>query len=251
MKKRVLTLLFALFICLGSTVSVFANEDKTRLYDDADILLMAEEIYLSDKLDQVSEEYKVDIIIVTVETIGMYSSDTYIENVYDSNNFGYGDNKDGVLLLLAMQEREYRILSNGFAADAISSEDINYIGDEIVSYLSDGYYVDAFDLFIDECEYQINGEINGFPFPFTMAILISLAIGFIVSLIVTGVMRAQLKSVKKQNSAKEYTKAGSMKLTLSRDLYLYRTINRRPRETSSKSGSRSSGGSRNIGGGRF
>ena len=221
------------------------------MYDGADLLTAAEERSLIERLDSVSEAYKVDIIIVTVKTVGNYTSDQYIEMIYDENNFGYGENRDGVLLLITMREREYRILSNGFGATAISLDDIDFIGDYISYELSEGYYADAFHLFIDECEYEINGEINGFPFEFGINLCISLVIGLIVALIVTGIMRSKLKSVGMQLAATEYVKKGSMHLTMSNDLFLYRTISRRKKETDSSRSSRSSGGSRNVGGGKF
>ncbi len=250
MKKRILAILFVLLMSLSLPFTALAAQDAQRLYDDADILTDSEERDLISRLDSVSETYKVDIIIVTTDTVGNYTSDEYIELIYDENDFGYGENRDGVLLLVTMREREYRILSNGLGAAAISMDDIDYIGDYISYELSEGYYADAFHLFIDECEYEINGEINGFPFEFGINLCISLVIGLVVALIVTGIMRSQLKSVGMQLTATEYVKRGSMKLTVSNDLFLYRTISRIKKETDS-SRSRSSGSSRNVGGGKF
>lgn len=251
MKKRFLSLLFVLLICFSFSLTAFAAEDTERLFDGANLLTTSEERKLIERLDSVSEEYKVDILIVTVETVGSYSSDYYIERYYDGNNCGYGENRDGVLLLVTMEEREYRILSNGIGADAISPEDIEDIGDEVADYLSDGEYAEAFHCFIDECEYQINGEINGFPFEFMKNLLISLGIGLVAALIVTGIWANQLKSVRKQLAATEYAKPDSMHLTISNDLFLYRTVDRQKKESESSRSSSSSSSSRNIGGGKF
>ncbi len=249
MKKRILSIFTVLLMCLSLSTTAFAAPDTFRLYDEADLLTDSEERSLLDRLDSVSETYKVDVLIVTLETIDGYLADEYIEAFYDINDFGYGENRDGVLLLIAMEEREYRILSNGFGADAISPDDIDYIGDMISYDLSEGYYADAFHSFIDECEYEINGEINGFPFDFTMNLLTSLVIGLIVAFIATGIMRGKLKSVERKPAATEYIKSGSMQITTSKDLYLYRTVNRRRREKNTSSSS--SGSSRNVGGGKF
>lgn len=252
MKKRILLLLSMLLMCFSFSITVFAAQDTQRLFDDADLLTNSEERKLTKQLDRVSEEYEVDILILTIDSIEPYSADQFIEFFYDENNCGYGENRDGVLLMVAMNEREYRILSNGIGADAISSADIEDIGDSVAYYLSDGEYAEAFDCFIDECEYQINGEINGFPFEFMKNLLISLGIGLVVAFITIAVLTGQLKSVRKQVGATEYTKPGSMQLTRSSDLYLYRTINRVKKESdSSRSSSYSSSSSRNIGGGKF
>jgi len=248
MTKKFLSVIFVLFVYLSVSVTAFAEGDMPRLYDSADLLTDSEESSLQSRIDEVSEKYKVEVIIATVETVGDYTADEFVESYYDINDYGYGETRDGVLLLVSMEERDYRILSNGLGADAISPDDIEDIGDAIVSSLSDGYYADAFNTFIDECEYQIDGEINGFPFKFMKNLLISLAIGLVIALIVTGSMRSKLKSVKKKAAATEYTKPGSMKVTYSTDFFLYRVVDRQKKESSS---SGSSGSSRNVGGGKF
>lgn len=249
MTKKWISVLFALLLCLSLSVTAFANEDPLpALYDAADLLTDAEESALQSRMDAVSEAYKVQIVIATVETVGDDTMDDYAEFYYDIGNFGYGDNRDGVLLLVAMEESEYRILSNGLGADAISTGDIEDIGNTVASSLTAGDYADAFNIFVDECEYQIDGEINGFPFAFGRNLLICLVIGFVVAFLVTGSMKSKLKSVKKQQAAAEYTKPGSLQVTYSKDFFLYRVVNRQKKESSSSS---SSGSSRNVGGGKF
>ena len=221
---------------------------ETRLFDEADLLTEAEETTVLSKLNEVSELHKVDVIVATVESVGDLTPDQYVNSFYDANNLGYGDNKDGVLLLLSMEERDYRILSNGIAGDAISLDDIDTIGNKIIDDLGSGDYVSAFTKFADECEYYINGEINGFPFNAGKNLLISLAIGFVVAFIVTGKMRGQLKSVRAKAEASDYVKSGSMHVTHSSDLFLYRNVTRTKKAENSSS---SSGSSRNVGGGKF
>ena len=75
-------------------------------------------------------------------------------------------------------------------------------------------------------------------------------VGLVLALIVTSVLKGQLKSVRKQDQANSYVRSGSMQVTLSRDIYLYRHVSRTKRESSNSSGSRS-GGSRSVGGGSF
>lgn len=251
MKKKLLAFLFVVAICISSAIPAFAAHNGAYLYDEAELLTQGEADRLSAKLDAVSQKYQVDVIIATVNSTGSYTADEYVEYFYDSNGFGYGSNRDGVLLLVAMQERDYRILSNGLGADAISMSDIDAIGNEIVPYLSDGEYAQAFDTFVDECEYYINGEINGFPFNFGMNLLTALIVGIVVALVVTGIMIGQLKSVRRQSGAANYTKTDSMHITRSNDFFLYRTVNRVKKETQSSGSSRSGGSSRNVGGGKF
>lgn len=249
--KRLFSILLVLTLCAVLTFSVSAAQ-MPRLVDAANLLSADQEADLLQRLDQVSQELQVDVVIVTMETTGGYSADSVIEAFYDEYGYGYGSTRDGVVLMLAMAERDWRILSNGFAADAISPGDIDSIGEHIVSELSDGEYYEAFMEYVSLCKYEIEGERYGFPFNFGLSLLVSLGIGIVASLIATGIMRSKLKSVRSQTGAREYTVPGSMQLTRSGDLFLYHTISRRHKPQQTSSGSRGGGGGgRNIGGGKF
>ena len=250
MKKSVFLIAFALLLCLSLPVGVFA-EGVPNLNDDANLLTDAQEARLQQRMDEIANTYKVEIVIVTVMNIGNASPSRFASSYYDDNQFGYGAGRDGVLLLVSMRDRDYYILSNGLGAAAISNADIQDIGDAIVSPLGNADYADAFDIFLDKCEYQLNGELNGFPFAFGKNILIALAIGFAAGLLATGIMKSKLKSVRKQFAATEYTKSGSMQIHHANDFFLYRTINRVRKQTSASGGSHSSGRSRHGGGGKF
>lgn len=237
-----------------NVIDKVSNVVKTtsNLYDGADLLSVEEEKELNAEITAMIDKHNVDIAIATVKTTGNKAIDDYIAEYYDINGFGTGENRDGVLFLISMSERQYRILSNGLGAQAISSDDISSIGNNIVSDLTDGNYASAFHTFLSDCEYEINGEINGFPFPFTMNAIIAAVGGFIVSLFTTGSMKNQLKSVAKQNKAKDYMKPGSMKLNNSNEFFLYRTVSsQRKLKNNSSSSSGRSGSSRNVGGGSF
>ena len=251
MKKRILSLLLVLMLCAALAVTAFATGTEAFVYDDADLLTASEEAALEQKLSQISQAYEAQVIVATIDSLEGTDIDRYLNFTYDTLGFGYGQNHDGVLLLVCMDPREYRILSNGFAGEAIDTAAIEKMGDAFVSDLSDGYYSDAFDTYADKCEYYLNGYINGFPFNFGKALLISLVIGLLVAISITKGWKKQLKSVRKQDKANVYVKTGSMQITQSGDYFMYRNVARtaRPKESSS---SRSSGGSsRSTGGGSF
>jgi len=249
--KRVFSALLALILCAMLTVSVSAAQ-MPRLVDAADLLTDSQESELLERLDAISAELQTDVVVITLESCGGYSADDVINAFFDEYEYGYGGNRDGVMLLLSMAERDWRILCNGFAADAITPSERDEIGDHIVEELSAGEYMEAFMEFTSLCVYEIEGERNGFPFNFGLSLAVSVAIGFAVAFIATGIMRSKLKSVRSQTGAREYTKPGSMQLTRSSDLFLYRTVNRRRKPQQSSSGSRGGGGGgRHVGGGKF
>ena len=250
MSKKLILLFLASLMLLAFSIPTLAysGEAESFVYDDADILTPYEELRLDAKLSVISEKYGAEISIMTVDYTDGYIGG-YIEQVYDEMGLGYGENHDGVLLLVCMSTREYRILSNGFAASAISMDAIGKIGDYITPDLSDGYYFDSFNKFADKCDYYLDGYINGFPFDFLKYGLIYIGVGAAVGLITVLVMKFQLKSVRKKNDANVYVKSGSMHITRAADYFLYSNLSKTPRQTNNSSSS--SGGSRNVGGGRF
>lgn len=226
------------------------TEEDLLVWDDAELLDGAVLQKLNGRLESISKKFNAEIRVATLPSMDDGDIDEFVHFIYDACDFGYGENHDGVLLLICMDPREYRILSNGFAADAITADDIDSIRKSIASHLTDGDYAKAMNLFADKCEYYLDGHLNGFPFDTGKFLLISLGIGLLVALIVTGIWKGQLKSVRMQNQANVYVKAGSMQITQSNDFFMYRNVTRKEKPKNNSSSS-SGGSSRNIGGGSF
>ena len=246
MKRKLLSMLFVVVLCLSLAVSAFAVSGAD-IYDEADLLSSAEETQIAEKLSKIGEQFDAQIVIMTVPTSDG-SIDTFVEDVFDSMNMGCGENQNGVLLLVCMDSREYRILSNGYAGEAIGMDQIDAISEAIVSDLSDGDYADAFITFADNCAYYLDGYLNGYPFNAGKNLVVALIIGVVAGVIVAFILKKQLKSVRQQKQANVYIKPGSMQITASRDMFLYREVSRTQKQSSNSSGS---GSSRNVGGGKF
>ncbi len=253
MKRSICYLICISLLCVLFTIPVFA-EGKIRLIDNADILKSSKEVALKNRLDSISEKYEIDVVVLTVHNIGGKTPMGFADDYYDSHGYGYGENKDGLLLLVSMETGDWWISTSGKAIEIFDDYTIDYVGNKTAEYLSDGNYQQAFEVFADECEYYIDGELNGYPFSYGFNIGLSLVVGLIVALIATSVMKGKLKTVRFKNTASDYIKEGSMVVSISRDLYLYSTITRvaRPKNNSSSSTHRSSSGrSHGGGGGKF
>ena len=226
--------------------------EEQLVFDEADLLSDSEEAALSDKLLDASHTYNAQIVIVTLASMDGGNIDDFVDYLYDTMGFGYGADHDGVLLLVCMDPREYRILSNGYAGVAIGPDQIDTLCDIVEFYLSDGNYATAFTFFTNECEEFLEYYQAGSPFNAGKSFMISLVIGIIAGVIVAFVLKGQLKSVRKQDSARVYVKKDSMRLTYSRDIFLYRNVERTKKQERVESTSSGSGGStRRKGGGSF
>lgn len=273
MKKNILAICMTLILCLLVGVPASA-EEKTiseerqlpRLVDEADILTASEEEALLDQLDEVSERQECDVAVVTVDSLEGKDATAYADDFYDYNGYGMGTGDDGILFLVSMEEREWAITTYGFGITAFTDAGLSYIEDRFLPDLSAGNYAEAFSIYAELCDQFLTQAEEGDPYdvenlpnePLSKSwILISLIVGAILAFIITGYMRSQLKTVRKQMSAMSYVKDGSMNITDRRDLFLYRKVHRtaKPKDTGSSGGSRihtsSSGRSHGGSSGRF
>lgn len=267
MKKSILTVLFALLLCMTAAIPAFAASDLPRVVDNAGLLTESEESALLSKLDEISKRQQADIVVVTADTLGGKTPMDYADDFYDYNGYGFGKNYDGVLLLVSMEDRDWWMSTSGYGITAITDAGIEYISDKFLSDLSDGDYAGAFSTYAELCDefftqaktgqpYDV-GHMPKEPFNFAWCLAGALVVGYVVAAIVTGRMKRQLQTVRFQSAANSYVKANSINVTESRDLFLYTQVARheKPKETSSSGGSSthtsSSGSTHGGGGGKF
>jgi uncharacterized protein len=156
-----------------------------------------------------------------------------------------------------MEEREWYIYTTGDAYDYLTNAALDDIEEAMLPYLRTDDYHEAFNSYMRLCDKYLTmgreGNVYRGSFPWGENIVIALIVGAVVGLIVVSTMKSKLKTVRPRREAHEYTRPGSMNVTVSRDLYLYRTVTRRPKpKDSGSSGGRSGGGSRSGGrGGSF
>lgn len=243
-----ISLLCLLFLCLGICMPVSAAEgfagNAARVTDLADLLSEQEEAELTEMLDEISLRQKLDVILLTADDLEGYSVSAYAEQFYESGDYGYGKDRDGVLLLISMEDRDWYIATHGYGITVFTDAGLDYIGEQMVSDLSDGDYAEAFQTYASLCDDFITKAEKGTAYdsgdlpkePLSAVwIFVSLGIGTALSLFIVGGMKAQLKSVRPQRTAGSYRKDEGLKLTESRDLFLYHTVTRTARPKQNKS----------------
>ncbi len=260
MKKMISFLLVLTFVLMGATVSY--AENFPRLVDGAELLSNYEERQIEQLLNEISERQKLDIVIVTADGLLGKSPRDFADDYFDSG-YGFGNNKDGVLLLLNMEERDWYLSTSGFGETAFTDAGIDYMAEEFVPYMSDGDFYGGFEVFARLCDEFITQAKNGEPYDRGnlpkgalgfIWIIIAIAVGLVVALIVTASLKSQLKNVRYKTEASDYIRKGSLNITNSRDLFLYRNVSRVKIQTNSGGSSthRSSSGARHGGrGGKF
>ena len=258
MKKTVTRLrslcaaLAALVLLLALAVPAFAAENGFadlyyRMNDSAEVLTEDENTKLEASLEELSVRQSFDVVIATIDSLegeGCTSMEEYADDLYDHCQFGYGENRDGVLLLVSIGDRKWHISTCGYGITAFTDAGIQYLGEQMTPDMADGDYAAAFRTFIQWTDAYVTAAREGHPYdvdnmpkkPFSIVYLgVALLIGLVTALIVTGVMKSRLKSVAPQRDAADYVRQGSMKLTNQRDLFLYRDVHRTERPKASSS----------------
>ncbi len=247
------TVLLASFLCIGA----FAQTTAPLLVDNADVLSDSEEQSILNHLLYLKAEHRLDIVILTVESLDGASPQAYADDYYDYNGYSY----DGVLLLVCPESGDGHISTAGYGIAAVTDAGIQKITQDIAPDLTNGNYYEAFETYAEYCDEFINLAKDGNPYdyddlpkaPFNplKSLIISLLLGFIIAFIITLIMKGQLKSVRFKENASEYVKRGSLNVTHSRDLYLYSRVTRTPRPKDKSSGTHRSSSGRSHGGGSF
>lgn len=233
MKKRIFSALLAVVLCLSVFVSVsasgsFVPVERTLplVVDNADLLADNEEEELEAKLNKLTETYKIEVAVVTVSDLEGKSPETYADDFYDYNGYGYGENDDGVLVVYkpgGEGERKLYITTHGTAIEAFTDEKINDVLYEMKDLCVSEDYAEAFNSYVTKCEQILNDASTPPTVPWFW-LPASYAIAFVISLIITGIIVASLKSVRNKANAKDYVRKGSMYVNGQQDIFLYSNI---------------------------
>ena len=225
----------------------YAASEFSLVLDEADLLTDEEESQLLDKLEAITEEYNLEVAVATVESKEGNEMNFFTDHFFDENGYGTGENHDGILFMVSIGDREWHITTHGYGMTAFNDDGLAYLKENVEPLLKDENFYGAFDTYADLCQDLLEMAANGEPYtePFSpIWILISLGIGLVLAFLCTMGMRAQLKSVRTQDSAVDYVRKGSMDVTRSNDIFLYHTVTRteKPKNDSSSGGSDSDHG---------
>ncbi|MDR1410479.1 MAG: TPM domain-containing protein [Oscillospiraceae bacterium] len=269
-----------------TTVPLTAALSKAHIeqlvVDNAGLLTDAQVKALRKKLADISRRQFADVAVVTVESLNGKTVAEYADDYFDENGYGQGKQKekDGILFLIAIHDREWAMSTCGFCIQAFTDTDLDYMENEFLPSLRSGDFANAFAVFANLCDeglrqYHVNKNnpknpnkddtpyypdtdwIPSYPSDWTYnglssgltaggKILTSLVIGSVISLIIVLIMRNRHKSVKRQSSALNCVVPGSVNIINAGEIFLGSSVARHARPEESNF---SSGGGHSFGGG--
>ena len=240
-----------------NTPSVNADE---KIYDFADLYTDSEEKDLYNEVNSYIQSYNMDLVIVTINRNNKSSPQEYADDFYDYNDFGISSNRDGILFLIDMQNREIYMSTTGTAIEMYNDYRINEALDSVYTYMSDEDYYEGTSNYIDIIK---DYAASGYPNNSTISnkgdrpsIVTTMIVSLIITIIIMGILISKNKMVRKATTAEEYLNKESVNIKNISDILVSSNTTKQKIEHNTSSGGSSthhssSGGSHGGGGHRF
>ena len=169
MRKVSVSLLMILCLVLAAvipacTARAASDPGLARLVDDADILTDDEEEEILERLDRISQEQECDVLVYTADSLQGKTATAFADDYYDENGYGYGPARDGILLMVCMEDRDWAISTCGYGITAFTDAGQEYMMDRVLPYLSSGDYDEAFMTYADMSEDLLKQARAGEPY---------------------------------------------------------------------------------------
>lgn len=217
-----------------------------RVVDQAEVITVQEWEDLLARTDEIAEREDFDIGLITLESLDGDTATSWADDIYDYMGFGMGSDRDGILFLVGVEERQWAISTHGWGIEAFTDKGQEHLMESVLPYLKEDDYAGAFGAFLDQTEdfvaqaktgepYDV-GNLPKNPLPWYY-IPLSLVLGGLVGFVATRIMKNQLKTVRNRANAQDYVVDGSLALTLQNDRFLYKDVVATKKEKNDSGGS--------------
>ena len=251
MKRKRFGILTALLLLVLVTVPASALTVSGHVTDNAGILWTSEFDDLESRASAISQRYDFGVYIITIDDYRDYTGGDIMDAgiaIYNQSSLGLGNDRDGLLLLLSMEDRDYTLLTHGEYGNYVFTDD----GREAMTacflddFQDDAWY-DGFSDYLDAAQDYLQAAEGGQPYTgkhgSKVNILLVLLLPLAVSGVVIAVLNGKMKTVAAATEATAYV-SDELKLTRIEYRYTHTTETRTKIESSNSGGgssSRSSG----------
>lgn len=248
-------------LALPSGFDQYTNGNYPRVIDKAELLDSVQEKSFLEQIENIVQSYDFGVAIITTDTLEGMDITVFCEQIFDGCGYGIGPDRDGILFLISMEERDWNIDAHAYGATAFNDYGRENIGRRVQPLLTEGDYAGAFSSFLDYVDIFLTQAASGDPYsssnPYVttndvFAILpVTFIVSFVIALIIVLIMRYRMKTARPKPLAHEYIRQGSFTLTGRSDMFLYSSVSKTRREKSSSSSSSRGSGSHRHTRGKF
>ena len=239
MKRSAILLFMIVFWITTACLSTkcFAEDNQAsipyHISDTYGLLQETEWKDLEDLAEQLSQQYNCGIYVITVDDYTNYMQGdvlTCAEMMYQNYNLGYDDQRNGILLFLSMDERDYALIAFGQEAHyAFTDYGKDVLSDSFLDHFRKNDWYGGFLDFIrgsgDLLERAKAGQpldIESGSTKVNASYLVAAAAGIscFLSFLICSLMKRKMKTVRQSVSADGYLARGGLDLTISQDVFL-------------------------------
>ena len=231
--------------------------DMNYIFDLSDQLSYEEWAELEARAADISQRHGCGVYAAFVDDFTEYGggNDVYktTYQLYHASELGMGADRDGIIILLSMDDRDYAMFVYGdhaeYAFDRYGQKELE---DAFLGYFGDNDWYGGVSHYLDTCDEYLTRAEEGKPVRkntlpmYIIVVAASCAIAGGICLM----LKWKMKTVHKKAEANEYVAAGGLNLTKQYDRYTHTTETRRKIHDDSDSDSGTSSCSGGGGSGR-
>lgn len=124
-------LIITLTAAPGIALAAGLADSGQRVFDYAGLFDSVEEERMQKELEAIISHTEADVVILTIDDAGGKEAVAYADDFFDEEGFGIGDNYDGVLFLIDMDNRELTVSTSGSMIEVLPDYRLELMLDHI------------------------------------------------------------------------------------------------------------------------
>lgn len=229
------------------------SESMSYVFDHSHMLTDTQRAELEAQAKEISLRHHCGVYVAFVDDYTVYSDGggvyktTY--QLYHGDQLGMGDDRDGIIILLSMAERDYAMFVYGtYAETAFNSYGQEKLEKAFLGNFKEDDWYGGVSNYLSTCDEYLTRADAGKPVRESPALLIAIAV--VASCLLSGAiclfLKRSMKTVHQKVEANEYVAPGGLQLSKQYDRYTHTT---EVRSKISSSDDSSSGGTSSCSGG--
>ena len=258
MKRKLLCALCALtiLVCILCAPAC-AEETEAFVFDVAGILSESEVASLNEAAKEVSLRHGCGVYIAIFGDMGDYGFsyiESFSEEVYHQWELGIGEDRNGIVLVMSMADRDYDLCAYGEAAHtAFTDYGKEVLADEFKDDFRRDDWAGGFSDYVSQCDYMLQRAAEGDPIDipsgggyvvrYTIlqrigrAIMPGVIIGIIIAFIYCSGLKRKMRSARIAREASAYLAARGIFMQAENDMFTHTTVTRQRIEHDNDRGS--------------
>ena len=247
----------------GNSTTTEAYTQGTYVVDNYGLFSDEQRAQLESFAKKLAEKYNMGVYLLVVGKMDGRTDPTsaqrtnFATSFYRANNLGLGTGHDGIMIVFAVESRDYVTIAYGQGSYSFNDEGIESMEEGVVDELKNNNWYSGAEAYYKAMETQLayyaeHGKPWTEPDPLALIlkILAILLVPFIIAKSIVGSEKAAMQTARMASEASDYLVPNSLKLRVSDDTFVNTTLVTTPiPKNEDKGGGGSFGGGGGWGGG--